>query len=171
VCLVYLVIISMLGGRASAAEHGYTPRNDFGRIQRLVNELKERLSITQEVTVAIVAVNSRLASVESLKEPHGSFLLALQDDFLDRLTEDELQAVIAHELGHVWIFTHHPYLQTERLANRIAMQLVTRESLAQVYEKMWAHNGSKGDLIRFLGDDGVQPQGTAAAGLSPAPDR
>jgi hypothetical protein len=22
---------------------------------------------------------------------------------------------IAHEVGHVWVFTHHPYLQTEKL--------------------------------------------------------
>ena len=38
------------------------------------------------------------------------------------------ESTFIHELGHVWIFTHHPYLQTEQLANRIAMRLVSRTS-------------------------------------------
>ena len=42
--------------------------------------------------------------------------------FLDTLTDDEVEAEVAHELGHVWIFTHHAYLQTEGLANQIAMR-------------------------------------------------
>jgi hypothetical protein len=58
---------------------------------------------------------------------------------------------VAHELGHVWIFTHHPYLQTERLANSIAMRGVTRESLERVYRKVWQREGVKGDLVQFLG--------------------
>jgi predicted Zn-dependent protease len=67
------------------------------------------------------------------------------------LTPDELEAAIAHELGHVWVFTHHPYLQTEELANQIAMRAVSRESLERVYGKVWERGGMKGDLVRFLG--------------------
>ena len=48
---------------------------------------------------------------------------------------------MAHELGHVWVFTHHPYLQTEKLANQIAMRVVTRDSLVNVYHKLWEHGG------------------------------
>ena len=59
--------------------------------------------------------------------------------------------ILAHELGHVWVSTHHPYLQTERLANSIAMRVVSRDSLERVYEKMWARDGRKGDLLAFLG--------------------
>jgi hypothetical protein len=58
---------------------------------------------------------------------------------------------VAHELGHVWVFTHHPYLQTERLANQIAMRVVSRGSLAGVYRKLWERGGVKGDLQAFLG--------------------
>ena len=72
---------------------------------------------------------------------------------LELLTREELEAAIAHELGHVWVFTHHPYLQTELLANQVAMRVVGREALIRVYEKVWARDGQKGDLIRFLGEE------------------
>jgi hypothetical protein len=49
------------------------------------------------------------------------------------------------------VFTHHPYLQTERLANQIAMRVVSRGSLAGVYRKLWERGGVKGDLQAFLG--------------------
>jgi len=52
----------------------------------------------------------------------------------------------------VWIFTHHPYLQTEELANQIAMRAVSRASLERVYAKVWERGGTKGDLARFLGE-------------------
>jgi len=71
------------------------------------------------------------------------------------LTDDDIKAVVAHELGHVWIFTHHPYLQTEQLANEIAMRLVTRESLEPVYAKVQKRIGDAVgavDLARNLGD-------------------
>jgi hypothetical protein len=38
-----------------------------------------------------------------------------------------------------------------RLANTTAMRVVSRDSLGRVYEKMWARDGRKGDLLRFLG--------------------
>ena len=62
-----------------------------------------------------------------------------------------MSAVVAHELGHVWIFTHHPYLQTEQLANQIAMRLVARETLEPIYEKLWKRLGVTGDLSTYLG--------------------
>ena len=53
------------------------------------------------------------------------FKLAIDVAFLEALTDDELEAAIAHELGHVWVFTHHPHLQTEELANQIALRVVS----------------------------------------------
>jgi hypothetical protein len=72
--------------------------------------------------------------------------------FLASLHDEELIAIVAHELGHVWIFTHHPYLQTERLANSVAMRVVSRESLERVYVKVWQREGVKGNLAQFLGE-------------------
>jgi hypothetical protein len=51
----------------------------------------------------------------------------------------------------VWIYCNHPFLQTEQLANRIAMRLVTRERLEEVYLKLWGPGSMKGSLASFLG--------------------
>ena len=59
----------------------------------------------------------------------ASFRMSLEATFVNDLTDEELDAVMAHELGHVWIFTHHPFLQTEQLANQIAMRVVSRQTL------------------------------------------
>ena len=117
----------------------------------MVDDLRERLSISQRVTVALVEAHPRVVSVERLTPGSDIFLLTVDQPFFDRLTDGEIRAVIGHELGHVWIFTHHPYLQTEALANKIAMRIVSRDSLAQVYNKMWKQRGIQGDLARFLG--------------------
>ena len=45
--------------------------------------------------------------------------------------------------------THHPYLQTEQLANQIAMRVVSRESLDSVYGKVWPDAAAQGSLPRF----------------------
>jgi hypothetical protein len=99
----------------------------------------------------VVPKNPLMVSVEYADASTG-FLLTVEEDFINELTQDELEAAIAHELGHVWIFTHHPFLQTEVLANQIAQRLVPRSSLVQVYEKVWRRQGSKGDLARFVAD-------------------
>ena len=76
--------------------------------------------------------------------------MSFQESFLDGLDPDELRTIVAHELGHVWIFTHHPYLQTERGANDVAMRVVSRENLERVYARVFANLGVKGDMTRFL---------------------
>ena len=116
------------------------------RVQDLTDNLRVRLSLPDTVHVSLVTQNSLVVSVKRLKDANGSFALSVEDGFLDGLSDDELAAVIAHELGHVWIFTHHPYLQTEELANQIALRVVTRVSLDSVYQKVWAHTGAKGTL-------------------------
>jgi predicted Zn-dependent protease len=103
-----------------------------------------------------------MMSVEAPTDTRKTFLLSVEASFLDALNDDELEAAVAHELGHVWIFTHHPFLQTEELANEIAMRAVKRESLERVYAKVWERGGTKGDLARFLG---ASPS-TSAAGLA-----
>jgi len=114
--------------------------------------------------VTIVPANALMMSVEAPEEPTKPFVLSIDATFLNTLTDEEIEAAIAHELGHVWIFTHHPYLQTEGLANQIAMRAVSRASLERVYAKVWERGGTKGDLARFLGaPPAPQP---ATAGLA-----
>jgi hypothetical protein len=116
-------------------------------LQGLVDGFRTRLAIPDAVAVSIVPENKLVVSVERLKDPDRDFVVTFEAGFLDSLSEDELGAVIAHELGHVWIFTHHPYLQTEELANEIALRVVSRETLDSVYEKVWTRTGTRGDLV------------------------
>jgi hypothetical protein len=147
---------------ATSARANERPDKMAVRLQAIVDALRTELAIPEEVTLELVDENPLMASVEPAKKGEG-FVLAIEDAFARRLSEKELKSVIAHELGHVWIFTHHPYLQTEQLANRVAMRVVSRESLEEVYGKVWKH-GAKGDLGRFLG---VAPPTAAAASVSP----
>ena len=122
-------------------------------LQELVNGLKTELGIDAAVSAAIVTTNSLLVSVQQVDGNPGTFRMEFEERFLTSLDQDELKAIVAHELGHVWIYTHHPYLQTERGANTVAMRAVPRSSLERVYSKVWEHQGTKGDLARFLGPE------------------
>jgi hypothetical protein len=121
------------------------------RIQGVVDRLRAELGISELVNVSIQPQVALIVCVEAPEERGQPFRLAIEDRFLARLSEDELDAAMAHELGHVWVFTHHPYLQTERLANQIAMRVVARDTLARMYHKLWEHGGTRGDLNTFLG--------------------
>jgi hypothetical protein len=123
---------------------------DVVRIQRIVDDLKSRLAIPQPVMVSIVDRNPLMVSVGPV--PGGGFALSFEAGFAERLTEDQLTAAVAHELGHVWIYTHFPFLQTEQLANEIAMRVVSRESLVPVYAQMFERVRVSGDLNEYLGD-------------------
>ncbi len=141
-------------GREAAAARRHGREGALAQLQSLVDRIRHRLRIERAVTVAIVETNPYLVSVEAPAQADGAFEVRVEAPMLDLLTADELEAVLAHELGHVWIFTHHPYLQTELLANQVAMRTVRRETLARVYEKLWKH-GPKGDLASFLGPGGT----------------
>ena len=141
------------------------PTTQERRVQAIADELRVRLEIREAVHVTIVDTNRLLMSVEPVPDSSPrEFALNVEHDFAAGLTDAELAAAIAHELGHVWIFTHHPFLQTEQLANVVAMRTVSREALAQLYDKVWKRGGTKGDLARFLG-----PATETQRGLSPAP--
>jgi Zn-dependent protease with chaperone function len=121
-------------------------------VQQVVDDLRVRLSLSSQVAVTIVTDNPLVVSVAPSRGRDGAFRLSFEERFLAALSEDELRAVVAHELGHVWIFSNHPYLQTERLANSIAQRVVSRESLERVYDKLSGHSGNKSHLRRVLGD-------------------
>lgn len=151
--VLLLVPCLALAADPDLAPTGSSPaRQDSSSIQRVVDGLRGRLALAEPVRVSIVPENPLKVSVEPVDELGKQFLLSFEESFLTELTEEELKAAVAHELGHVWIFTHHPYLQTEALANQIAERVVARESLVRVYEKVWKALGTKGDLARFVGD-------------------
>lgn len=149
-----------------AAQRANAPSPE-AKLRAIVSDLKSRLRITSPIVVSIVPSNALMMSVEAPTDTRNTFLLTVDASFLDTLTNDELEAAIAHELGHVWIFTHHPFLQTEELANQVAMRAVTRGSLERVYAKVWERGGTKGDLARFLGT----APAASAVGLAPDTSR
>jgi hypothetical protein len=153
----YLLLVLLFPGHisvtsAAAPERIIPNPRDQQRIQEIVNEFMAKLNMADKVAVAVVPKNPLMVSV-GYPDDSTTFLLSVEEDFIGELTQDELEAAIAHELGHVWIFTHHPFLQTEVLANQIAQRLVPRSSLVQVYEKVWKRQGTEGDLTRFVGDE------------------
>lgn len=119
---------------ASSTAHA---SDQLERIRHVLADLKSQLAIPQTVEVNLVQTNPRLFSVAPLANTGGTFLLSVEEDFAQALDDDELKAAVAHELGHVWIYTHFPFLQTEELANDIASRVVNRATLAPLYDKVW----------------------------------
>jgi hypothetical protein len=150
--LCLLVCLSSSVGLSSvylSASDDQTPNPvDTLRVQQIVDDLKSRLAIPQTVTVSIVDRNPLMVSVAPVS---GGFALSFEAGFVERLTGDDLTAAIAHELGHVWIYTHFPFLQTEQLANEIAMRVVSRESLVPVYAMMFERVHMARDVNEYLG--------------------
>ncbi|HUQ86955.1 MAG TPA: hypothetical protein VM096_05310 [Vicinamibacterales bacterium] len=120
-------------------------------LQDLTDDLRARLNIAERVHVTLVDHNPLVMSVETLAGRTGPFVISVDREFVQELNHPEVEAAIAHELGHVWIYTHAPYQQTERLANDVAMRVVNRSAFEPVYEKVWARTGIKGNLIEFIG--------------------
>ena len=120
-------------------------------LQDLTDELRTRLEIAERVHVTLVDHNPLVMSVETLAGRTGPFIITVDREFIGELNHGEVEAALAHELGHVWIYTHAPYLQTERLANDVAMRVVSRSAFEPVYEKVWSRTGIRGNLIEFLG--------------------
>ncbi len=119
--------------------------------QQLVDGLRERLGIAAPVVVRVVERDPRTMSVRARGGHRDSFELSVESRFVAALPAAQLEAALAHELGHVWISTNHPYLQTEQLANRVAMRVVTRERLVEVYRTLWGAEAVHGSLETFLG--------------------
>ncbi len=125
-------------------------------LQELTDDLRARLQIAEQVQVTVVEHNPLVMSVETMSGRTGPFIVTIDRGFINQLTREEAEAAIAHELGHVWIYTHHPYLQTERLANDIAMRVIHRSAFEPVYKKVWARTGIAGNLNEFLGPPAQQ---------------
>ena len=129
---------------------------DYGTIahlQDITDKLRDRMEILERVVVTVVDHNPLVMSVETLGGRNGPFVITADRDFIGSLNADELSAALAHELGHVWIYTHHPYLQTERLANDIALRVTSPEVMPPLYEKVWKRLGIRGNLADYISQD------------------
>lgn len=126
-------------------------RSEVVVLQELTDDLRTRLRIAEQVQVTLVHHHALVMSVETLAGRSGPFVITVDRGFISELSKAETEAALAHELGHVWIYTHHPYLQTERLANDIAMRVIDRSAFEPVYKKVWQRTGIAGNLIEFLG--------------------
>ena len=159
-CFVFLTALLFFCGSKILADGKPVGRRTTQKIRTIVDRFRQELSITDKVHISIVARNDKLVSVERSKRRPGEFILSFDETFINGLEDSELSASIAHELGHVWIFTHHPYLQTELLANQVALRVVSRDDLERIYAKVWKDK-EKGDFKEFLGDEqavGLKPE-------------
>jgi hypothetical protein len=146
-----LLLLSVLPLGLDVAAEPVIENAEMVALQELTNDLRERLQINERVLITLVDHNPLVMSVETLAGRSGPFVITVDRDFIRELGHDEVEAALAHELGHVWIYTHYPYRQSERLANDIAMRVVSRSAFEPVYEKLWARTGIKGNLIEFIG--------------------
>jgi hypothetical protein len=148
--LLTLIIAFALPVALNARSMDKTEPRTLRALQEFVDSLKAQLGIDAVITAAVVPTNPLLVSVKRVENARA-FVMSFEEPFISGLDDEELRAIVAHELGHVWIFTHHPYLQTERLANTVALRVVSRSSLERVYTKVWRHQGTTVDLAQFLG--------------------
>lgn len=149
--VLLLWLLPLRADAVASAVDGTGVKAGIVSLQDLTDDLRGRLDIKERVHVTLVDHNPLVMSVETLNGRGGPFVISVDRSFIQELSYTEMEAAIAHELGHVWIYTHHPYLQTERLANEIAMRVVDRSVFEPIYEKVWSRTGIRGNLIEFLG--------------------
>jgi hypothetical protein len=119
-------------------------------LQAVTDALRIELNILEPVTVSIVDRNPLVMSVVTRSGRSGPFTILADEQFIYSLNAEEIKAAVAHELGHVWIYTHHPYVQTEQLANEIALRVTSRQVLEPVYEKVWKRTGIRGNVTEYI---------------------
>lgn len=111
----------------------------------------QNLGVAYDVDVRIVSEYPTLVSVQFAEGRKDAFQMTFEARFLESLETREIRAAVAHEVGHIWLFTHFPYLHTETLANHEALKLVSRPDLEKLYAKVWNWKGQRGDLAAVLG--------------------
>jgi hypothetical protein len=156
---VLTIAVVLLTARSIATDPPNIAALQAQRAQGLLDELRTALALPHDVQVEVVVQHPLVFAVEPIEKSRDRFKLSMELAFLRFLDDHELSAALAHELGHVWIFTHHPFLQTERLANTIGQRIVNRESFEKVYSKLWGYEGTSGVPI----DELLGPSITAVA--------
>jgi hypothetical protein len=145
-CILLAVLFVRPDGRNALAEESLE-----ARLSRIASEMCAKLRLQKEVRVIVAPKNPKMVSVERLRDPDERFVVTFDRQFLDTLNEGEFTAALAHEFGHIWIFSHFPYLHTEQLANEIALRAVSRRDLENLYTKLQTHLGKSEGMEEFLG--------------------
>jgi hypothetical protein len=138
------------GLRAETDSSRTVPIVRNARLEKIAAGMVEALEIRKRVQVVIVPENDRIVSVEPFLNGEG-YRIEIEAAFFEKLDEEEVVAALAHEIGHIWIFSHPPYLQSEALANEIALKVVPRKPLKTLYTKLWSYIGVNGNLEELLG--------------------
>jgi hypothetical protein len=150
------VLLALLLCMTGAQVEAHSSRSDQPvrnpKLEKIAAELSTALEIRKPVQVAIVAENDRVVSVDPFLSGEG-YRVEFERAFFEQLTEEEIIAALAHEIGHVWIFSHPPYIHSESLANEIALKVVPRRPLENLYTKLWSYTGTPGNLVEILGTE------------------
>jgi hypothetical protein len=147
--LVLLLCMSVQGSTLT----GFTPKagTRMPRLDEVASTLALALEVSRRVEVLVVTRNDLVVSVEPLLAPAEGYRVVFEQKFFDQLNDAEIAAALAHEIGHVWIYNHFPFLQTEALANEIALKVAPRKAMASLYDKLWMYTGVKGNIEELLG--------------------
>jgi len=141
---VFAVVLPLTTCRSVSANADY----EQNKLNEIVVVLKKQFGISCLIQVEVVPHNPLGFSVQPIDT--RKFVLQVDTNFVRLLNDKELTAALAHELAHVWIYTHHPFLHTETLANQIAMQVVARDSLEELYVKVSSFYGDGGPVDELL---------------------
>jgi hypothetical protein len=156
VSLRVLLLIACMGVQGSYLS-GFSPKNPAGtrmtQLDDVASRLATSLDVLKRVEVLVVMRNDLVVSVEPLPGAGEGYRVVFDQRFFDQLTDEEIAAALAHEIGHVWIYSHFPFLQTEALANEIALKVAPRKAMESLYAKLWAYTGVKGKIEELLGSD------------------
>src|ERR1051326_904327 len=104
--VISLIVIAAVMHQTTVAA---APPQSVEKIVSVSKDLKKHLRIASSLEIRIVENNRLALSKQPMPDRPSDFLLLIDTRFLERLDKEELRAALAHELGHVWIFTHHPY--------------------------------------------------------------
>lgn len=152
IACVWMVCLWAPGSVGEAFSPRGTTVVRMARLEEIAASLATALDVHKPVQVILVPRNDLVVSVEPLTNDEG-YRVIFEQRFFDLLDEDEVAAAIAHEIGHVWIYSHFPFLQTEALANEIALKAVRRKPLESLYGKLWTYIGVTGNIVELLGSE------------------
>jgi len=130
------------------------------RIKAIIDRFRQDLSITEKVSISIVARNERLVSVERSRARYGdshsrstkpSSMAWMKMSSVPRLHTNWGTSGSSHT---TLIFRQNSW------QIRLRLRVVSREELERIYAKVWRNNGDV-DMKEFLGEDtavGLKPE-------------